>query len=88
MYSFIEKHYYIALDDSKTLLSLETYNIGLRKDLGMKYSIEFKTDYCSMTEKELNSLAQEFKENWGVRANSSSRLVAATTLSFSNLALR
>lgn len=30
----------------------------------MKYSIEFKTDYCSMTEKELNSLAQEFKEKF------------------------
>ena len=30
----------------------------------MKYNIEFKTDYCSMTEKELNSLAQEFKEKF------------------------
>ena len=54
----------MTLDDSKTFLSLRNYNCKLRKDLGMKYSIEFKTDYCSMTEKELNSLAQEFKEKF------------------------
>ena len=30
----------------------------------MKYGIEFKTDYCSRTEKELNSLAQELKEKF------------------------